>query len=162
MRISLIAALALVIAGCGQPERPPDSQAQPPEQAEQVQPQTPTASENEPQEEQRPYGLGAPWPEAAFDSTGSTILNEIVVEFQENVSRERQLFLVDSIAGRLRAAARVSEFAFMTRYSLRWPAELEIEQDSVIADLKRLADVYEVWLEFLVSPADETPDTVPS
>ncbi len=127
MRVLLTAALAFVIAGCGQPERPPESRDQAAEQAE-----------------QRPdYGLGAPIPEPVIDDSWG-ITNEISVEFREGLSEERVMALVDSLARELHAAVVETRSHTYTAYEFRWAADLNLNQDTVLAKVGALPDVREV------------------
>ncbi|NIO33189.1 MAG: hypothetical protein GTN75_15540 [Gemmatimonadetes bacterium] len=150
MRISRIAALTLIIAGCGQHERPPESQDQPAEQPEQAQPPDTVSQDPGLQGAQRPdYGLGAAWPPAVPDESGLRLQNQVVVKFRDGLTEERELALVDSIAKSIQAAALRNKFLEFTHYSFRWAPEAQIDRDSLISRLKTLSDVDDAWPETL-------------
>lgn len=102
------------------------------------------------------YGLGSPWPEASIDSAQSTIRNEFVLSFAKDVSDDRALFLVDSIARDLRAAVRRTRTSTDTSFTFRWPPNLPTDRDSVMAALKSRPEVARIRPGILVSGAGGT------
>ncbi len=150
MRISLMVLSLLAVAGCGQPGRSPESKDETSGAGQRSQAEDTVSQDQGPQAAQRPeYGLGAPWPEAVLDETGSTLQNQVVVRFRDGLTEEQELALVDSIARSIHAAVLRNKFLEFSHYSFRWPPDSQIDRDSLVFRLKALSNVHDAWPETL-------------